>query len=102
MNWNIEKPFTIDEIRKYPYAVLIAFLIGMLVMFGTAIAVLWYRNNTADERCDERIEEKNLHIIQMQQEWIIALDDRDYYKQKVIAQQRKQDSIVKDEKGKSH
>lgn len=95
MNWNFEKPFTIEEISKYPNAVIIALLIGMLIMFGSVIGVLWYRDNSIDERCDQRIEEKNRQIIQIHQERIRALEARDYYKQKAAAQQQTQDSIVK-------
>ena len=39
-----------------------------------------------------------MQIIQMQQEWIIALEDRDYYKQKSMAQQHKQDSLGKEKR----
>ncbi|MCD2424478.1 hypothetical protein LQ567_16985 [Niabella pedocola] len=95
MNWNFEKPFTIEEISKYPKAVIIALLIGMLMMFGSVIAVLWYRDNSIDAHCDERIEEKNRQIIQIHQDRIKALEARDYYKQKAETQQQIQDSVVK-------
>lgn len=80
-------PFTIDEIQKYPKAVVIALLIGMLI---------WQiiRNEGIQNKCET--EKKQLYdvIIDGQNERIALYESMIFYKRQTEYLQQ-QDSIVR-------
>ena len=93
MGWEFQKPFSIEEIKQHPFAVVIAFLIGFVLILGTVVGVLWYRNNAADDKCDEEKQKLNTQIFHYQEERIGIYKDLLFYKLK--SQQGGADSILK-------
>lgn len=89
MGVELQKPFTIKEIKDSPYAVFIAFLIGFVLILSGVIAALWYHNVKADEDCNERVESKTQQIITI-------LSERDQYKRENKELRQTQDSTVKE------
>lgn len=77
MGVELQKPFTVEEIHKHPFAVVIAFLIGFILILSGVIGVLWYDNRTANTKCDERVESKTQQIITLLVE---TRQQRDYFK----------------------
>ncbi|WP_260377665.1 hypothetical protein [Riemerella anatipestifer] len=55
MKTHLPQPFEQEDIRKDPKAVVIGLLIGLLLMFGSVIGVLFNRREEVDENCKDRI-----------------------------------------------
>jgi flagellar basal body-associated protein FliL len=65
MGVQLEKPYTIDEIRKHPIAVVISLLIGLLLLALGCIAYLFiHYNSRIDELTDKADKEKTKRIEQ--------------------------------------
>ncbi|MEN5306931.1 hypothetical protein ABE425_05405 [Chryseobacterium cucumeris] len=70
MTPELPQPFEQEAIRKDPKAVVIALLIGLLLIFGSVIGVLYYRKEKQADDCKEEtkglytiiIEERNARI----------------------------------------
>ena len=73
MGIEIKKPWSIDEIRKYPIAVLCAFLIAIIITLLARNAYLSYR---VDELRDQSDEEKNKRI-QMYEQMIFYKSEKE-------------------------
>jgi len=93
MGIKLQKPFTISEIKDSPYAVFIAFLIGVVLMLFGVIAGLWYYNIKADTTCDERVEIKTQQIITILS---TTIQERDLYARQNRELKQNQDSIIKE------
>lgn len=89
MGVEMQKPFTVEEIDQHPFAVVIAFLIGLVLILAGAIGVLWYDSQRSDDRCDERVEAKTQQIISV---LIATRHERDYYR----AESEGLDSLLKE------
>lgn len=99
MKTELPKPFSIEEIQKYPKAVVIALLIGMLLLFGSVITFLFIRKEDADHKCEEEKKELYDIIINGQNERIALYEDLIFYKQRtkeLKTEIQAKDSIVRD------
>lgn len=50
MNQELPQPFNQDDIRKDPKAVVIALLIGLLLIFGSVIGVLFFKLEKKEDK----------------------------------------------------
>ncbi len=54
MTPELPQPYTQEEISKDPKAVVIGLLIGLLLLFGSVIGVLYYRKEGAQDECSKQ------------------------------------------------
>jgi hypothetical protein len=95
MTPELPQPFEQEAIRKDPKAVVIALLIGLLLIFGGVIGVLYYRKEKQDDDC--KAETKGLYqtIIEERNARIFFYEKMIFYKNE--SQQLKvKDSVLKD------
>lgn len=90
----LPQPFEQKDIREDPKAVVIALLIGLLLVFGIVISVLYYRIESKDDHCDERIERLYAHILDKREQRIQLYEQMIFYKKK-SEELEKQDSIMR-------
>ncbi len=86
MNNELPQPFDQDDIRRDPKAVVIALLIGLLLIFGSVIGVLYYRKEEKDEDSAKKIE--GLYSIILKER-----NDRIFFYEKMIFYQRENEQL---------
>lgn len=99
MNTELPKPFSIEEIQKYPKAVVIALLIGLLLLFGSVITFLFIRKEDADTKCETEKKELYDIIIKERNDRIDLYENLIFYKNKseeLETEIQVKDSIVRD------
>ncbi len=95
MTPELPQPFGQDDIRKDPKAVVIALLIGLLLLFGGVIGVLYYRKEEQDAKCSEKTDKLYETMIKVRNERIDFYEKMIFYKQEnELLKQR--DSIKKE------
>ncbi|MBT0527124.1 hypothetical protein JZ949_10020 [Riemerella anatipestifer] len=94
MKPNLPQPFEQEDIRKDPKAVVIGLLIGLLLMFGSVIGVLFNRREEVDENCKDRIF-KLYDTILVERNKRIYFYERMIFYQKENKRLQKQDSLIK-------
>ena len=94
MNPDLPQPFDQDAIIKDPKAVVIALMIGLLLIFGGVIAVLYYRKEKQDDECKE--ETKGLYntILEERNARVFFYEEMIFYKTK-SDKQFAEDSIIR-------
>ncbi len=94
----LPKPFSIEEIQKYPKAVLIAFLIGLLTLFGGMLINVFYKREESVVDCETEKKELYSLILKERQDRIVLYEDMLFYKNKstqLEAQQTITDSLYR-------
>ncbi|MGG5507906.1 MULTISPECIES: hypothetical protein [unclassified Myroides] len=88
----LPKPFSIEEIQKYPKAVIIAFLIGLLVLFGGMLIGIFYKREDSATDCET--EKKQLYglILKEREDRILLYENMIFYKDKVNTLEQQQTS----------
>lgn len=94
MTPELPQPFDQEQIQKDPKAVVIALLIGLLLLFGSVIAVLYYRKEEKDEDCKEETKGLYNQIIKERNERIFFYEAMIFYKKKA-EQSKAEDSLTK-------
>lgn len=90
---NIPKPFTVEEIKNSPCAVLVAFLIGLIL-----IGIGWKVND--DIRFNSKVNEKEKLIVELRSKAERLNDERIKMYEKIFFYERKInniDSLIKSE-----
>ena len=95
MTPELPQPFEQDEIRQDPKAVVIGLLIGLLLIFGGVIGVLYYREQKREDDC--KAETKGLYkqIIEERNARIFFYESMIFYKTK-SEEKEAEDSITKE------
>lgn len=86
----LPKPFSIEEIQKYPKAVIIAFLIGLLVLFGGMLINVFYKREDSVDDCEAEKKELYSLILKERQDRILLYEDMIFYKEKAIKLEEQQ------------
>ncbi|MHC5353096.1 hypothetical protein ACYSNX_02735 [Myroides sp. LJL115] len=86
----LPKPFSIEEIQKYPKAVMIAFLIGLLVLFGGMLISVFYKREESVDDCEAERKQLYSLILQERQDRILLYEDMIFYKEKAIKLEEQQ------------
>lgn len=94
MTPELPQPFEQEAIRKDPKAVVIALLIGLLLIFGSVIAVLYYRKEKQDDECKEETKSLYNTIIEERNARVFFYEEMIFYKTK-SENQIAEDSIIK-------
>ena len=94
MTPELPQPFEQDAIRKDPKAVVIGLLIGLLLIFGSVIGVLYYREQDREDECKKETKILNKTIIEERNARILFYEELIFYKSKSETQ-AVQDSINK-------
>lgn len=82
MNPELPQPFDQEDIRKDPKAVVIGLLIGLLLIFGGVIGVLYNRKEQLTEDCSEKRDSLYFTIIKERNERIDNYEAMIFYKKK--------------------
>lgn len=90
----LPQPFKQEDIRRDPKAVVIGLLIGFLLIFSGVISVLYYRKETTDETCDEKIEKLYAQMLDSRNKRIELYEEMIFYKKK-SENLEKQDSLLR-------
>jgi|SRR5690554_1124560 len=99
MKTELPTPFSIEEIQKYPKAVVIALLIGLLLLFGSVITFLFIRKEDAAHKCEDEKKELYDLIIKERNERITLYESLIFYQQEnkeLKTEMQVKDSIVRD------
>lgn len=94
MTPELPQPFEQEEISKDPKAVVIALLIGLLLIFGSVIAVLYYRKEEQDDECKDEVKGLYSTIIQERNARVFFYEEMIFYKDK-SEKQKAEDSIIR-------
>lgn len=86
MNNELPQPFDQEDIRKDPKAVVIALLIGLLLIFGSVIGVLYYRKEDKEEDYQSKIDGLYSTILKER-------NDRIFFYEKMIFFQRENEKL---------
>lgn len=95
----LPKPFSIEEIQKYPKAVVIAILIGLLLLFGSVITYLFVRKEASEEKCEDEKKELYDIIITERNDRIALYESLIFYKKRSVDLENEiqiKDSIVRE------
>ena len=95
MTPELPQPFEQEAIRKDPKAVVIALLIGLLLMFGGVIGVLYYRKEKQDDECNKTTAGLYNKIIEERDARIYFYEKMIFYKNESRIQKAK-DSLLKE------
>lgn len=90
----LPQPFEQDAIRKDPKAVVIGLLIGLLLIFGGVIGVLYYREQQQADDCKDETKGLYSEIIEERNARIYFYEQYIFYRTKSEHQQAK-DSLLK-------
>lgn len=94
MTPDLPQPFEQEAIRKDPKAVVIGLLIGLLLIFGGVIGVLYYREEKREDESKEEIKNLNKTIIEERNARIYFYEKLIFYKSKSDTQ-AVQDSVIR-------
>ncbi len=94
MTPELPQPFGQEDIRQDPKAVVIALLIGLLLLFGSVIGVLYYRKEEQDNKCTEKTDKLYEAMIRVRNERITFYEQMIFYKQENEILKRR-DSLTK-------
>ncbi|WP_018675538.1 hypothetical protein [Riemerella columbina] len=92
---NLPQPFDQEDIRRDPKAVVIGLLIGLLLIFGSVIGVLYSRKEDGDENCQERISRLYDTILKERNKRIFFYEEMIFYKRQNRRLQQK-DSLIRE------
>ncbi|WP_407517274.1 hypothetical protein [Elizabethkingia anophelis] len=82
MNPELPQPYSQEDIRKDPKAVVIGLLIGLLLIFGGVIGVLYNRKEQQTEDCSEKTDSLYFTIIKERNKRIDTYEAMIFYKKK--------------------
>lgn len=94
MTPELPQPFEQEAIRRDPKAVVIALLIGLLLIFGGVIGVLYYRKEKQSDDCKEDTKQLYNTIIEERNARIFFYEQMIFYKDKSEKLKQK-DSLIK-------
>ena len=87
-----QKPYTIDEIRKHPYAVVISLLIGILLLSISWNVYNDYRKNKKIEALTDQRDEEKQKRIDLYEGWLFYKSENERLKD----EQSTSDSLVRE------
>ncbi|AQX86547.1 hypothetical protein I6H88_04260 [Elizabethkingia bruuniana] len=82
MSPELPQPYSQEDIRKDPKAVVIGLLIGLLLIFGGVIGVLYNRKEQQTDDCSEKIDSLYFTIIKERNKRIDTYEAMIFYKKK--------------------
>ncbi|MCP1997296.1 hypothetical protein [Flavobacterium sp. HSC-61S13] len=82
MKTDLPQPFKIQDIQNYPKAVFIAFLIGLILVFGSLLGTVFYRREDTVKECESEKKELYRLILKERSERIDLYESMLFYKQK--------------------
>ena len=94
MTPELPQPFEQEEIQKDPKAVVIALLIGLLLLFGGVIGILYYREQKTSEDCKEETKGLYNQIVEERNARIFFYEKMIFYK-RTSEKQSIEDSLIK-------